>query len=225
MRALLPKPLQITVYQDVLCAWCYLADHRLDLLRKEFGDAVRWRVRPYPLRVVETMPSERELRGLSEEVERARTEPEPVARLLTTDLWLGGDPPRSSLPGLAALEAAQLQGSQARMFLAKAMQRAALEQGVNVARTDVVFELASRVGLAMNDFSAAFHSEETRRLILDEHRLAASRGVRGVPTLVIAGRWMICGLRDVAEYREHILSCMGKLAAPRSGGSSERIVH
>ncbi len=79
------------------------------------------------------------------------------------------------------------------------MQRAALEQGVNVARTDVVFELASRVGLSMNDFSAAFHSEETRRLILDEHRLAASRGVRGVPTLVIGGRWMICGLRDIVR--------------------------
>jgi predicted DsbA family dithiol-disulfide isomerase len=224
MRALLPKPLQITVYQDVLCSWCYLADLRLEPLRKEFSDAVRWRVRPYPLRIVDTRPTEKELRGLSEEIRRAKEEPDPAARLLTTDLWLGGDPPRSSLPGLAALEAARLQGPQARTFMARAMQRAALEQGVNVSRTDVVFELASRVGLAMNDFSAAYHSEETRRLILDEHRLAASRGVRGVPTLVIGGRWMICGLRDASEYREHILTCMGKLAAPRSG-SSERIVH
>lgn len=225
MRSLLPKPLQITVYQDVLCSWCYLADLRLETLRHEFGDAVRWLVRPYPLRIQDTRPTERELRGLSEEIQRARGEPEPVARLLSTDLWLGGDPPRSSLPGLAALEAARLQGPQARAFMARAMQRAALEQGVNVSRTDVVFELASRVGLAMNDFSAAFHSEETRRLILDEHRLAASRGVRGVPTLVIGGRWMICGLRELGEYREHILTCMGKLAAPRSGGSSERLVH
>jgi predicted DsbA family dithiol-disulfide isomerase len=225
MRAPLPKPLQITVYQDVLCAWCYLADLRLEGLRKEFGDTVRWRVRPYPLRIQDTLPTERELRGLSEEVQRAKEEPEPVARLLTPDLWRGGDPPRSSIPALAALEAARLQGAQARTYMARAMQRAALEQGVNVARPDVVFELASRVGLAMNDFSAAFHSEETRRLILDEHRLAAGRGVRGVPTLVIAGRWMVCGLRDVSEYREHILTCMGKLAAPRSGGSSERIVH
>ncbi|MDY7226192.1 DsbA family oxidoreductase [Hyalangium rubrum] len=225
MRALLPKPLQITVYQDVLCAWCYLADLRLDTLRHEFGDAVRWRVRPYPLRIQDTLPTERELRGLSEEVQRAKGEPETLARQLSTDLWLAGDPPRSSLPGLAALEAARLQGPQARVFLARAMQRAALEQGVNVSRTDVVFELASRVGLSMNDFSAAYHSEETRRLILDEHRLAASRGVRGVPTLVIGGRWMVCGLRDVSEYREHILTCLGKLAAPRSGGSSERLVH
>jgi len=131
---------------------------------------------------------------------------------------------RHDIARSAALEAARLQGPQARTFLARAMQRAALEQGVNVTRTDVIFELASRVGLNMSPFSAAFHSEDTRKLILDEHALAASRGVRGVPTLVIGGRWMVCGLREAAEYREHILSCMGKLAAPRSG-SSERLVH
>ncbi|MBU8895730.1 DsbA family protein [Corallococcus sp. H22C18031201] len=220
----LHKPLQITVYQDVLCAWCYLADLRLDVLRHEFGDAVRWSVRPYPLRVQDVLPTERELRGLVEEVQRAQREPDALARQLSADLWQGGDPPRTSVPALAALEAARLQGPQARAFLARAMQRAALEQGVNVSRSDVVFELASRVGLAMNEFSAAFRSEETRRLILDEHRLAQSRGVRGVPTLVIGGRWMLCGLRDLSEYREHILACLGRLSAPRSG-SPERVVH
>jgi predicted DsbA family dithiol-disulfide isomerase len=220
----LPKPLQITVYQDVLCAWCYLADLRLESLKQEFGDIVRWRVRPYPLRLHDKRPTEKELRGLTEEVRRAQQEPEPVARLLTTELWQGGDAPRTSVPALAALEAARLQGPTARAYLARAMQRAALEQGVNVTRTDVIFELASRVGLNMGPFSAAYHSEDTRKLILDEHQLAASRGVRGVPTIVIGGRWMVCGLRDAAEYREHILTCIGKLNAPRSG-SSERMVH
>ncbi|AKI99530.1 putative DsbA family dithiol-disulfide isomerase [Archangium gephyra] len=220
----LPKPLQITVYQDVLCSWCYLADLRLETLKQEFGDLIRWRVRPYPLRVHDKRPTEKELRGLTEEVRRAQQEPEPVAKLLTPELWLGGDAPRTSIPALAALEAARLQSPAARSHLARAMQKAALEQGVNVTRTDVIFELASRVGLDMSPFSAAYHSDDTRKLILDEHQLAASRGVRGVPTLVIAGRWMVCGLREVSEYREHILTCLGKLHAPRAG-SSERMVH
>jgi predicted DsbA family dithiol-disulfide isomerase len=218
------KPLRITVYQDVLCSWCYLADLRLETVKQEFGDLVRWRVRPYPLRIHDKRPTEKELRGMTREVHRAQREPEPVARLLTTELWRGGDAPRSSIPALAALEAARLQSPTARAHLARAMQRAALEQGVNVTRTDVIFELATRVGLDMGPFSAAYHSEDTRKLILDEHHLAASRGVRGVPTLVIAGRWMVCGLREVAEYREHILTCLGKLHSPRSG-SSERMVH
>jgi predicted DsbA family dithiol-disulfide isomerase len=220
----LPKPLQITVYQDVLCSWCYLADLRLESLKQEFGDILRWRVRPYPLRLHDKRPTEKELRGLTEEVRRAQQEPEPAAKLLSTELWQGGDAPRTSIPALAALEAARLQGPTARAYLARAMQRAALEQGVNVTRTDVIFELANRVGLDMGPFSAAYNSEDTRKLILDEHQLAASRGVRGVPTLVIAGRWMVCGLREVSEYREHILTCLGKLHSPRSG-SSERMVH
>ncbi|WP_163787146.1 DsbA family oxidoreductase [Myxococcus vastator] len=220
----LHKPLQITVYQDVLCSWCYLADLRLEVLRQELGEAVRWSVRPYPLRVHDVLPTMREQRALVEEVQRAQREPDAAAHLLSTDLWLGGDPPRTSVPALAALEAARLQGPQARAFLARAMQRAALEQGVNVSRSDVVFELASRVGLAMDEFSAAFRSEETRRLILDEHQDATHRGVRGVPTLVIGGRWMLCGLRELTEYREHILACLGKVSVPRSG-SPERVVH
>lgn len=220
----LPKPLQITVYQDVLCSWCYLADLRLETLKQEFGDLIRWRVRPYPLRVHDKRPTEKELRGLTAEVRRAQQEPEPTAKLLTTELWQGGDAPRTSIPALAALEAARLQSPAARSHLARAMQKAALEQGVNVTRTDVIFELASRVGLDMSPFSAAYHSDDTRKLILDEHQLAASRGVRGVPTLIIAGRWMVCGLREVSEYREHILTCLGKLHAPRAG-SSERMVH
>ena len=219
-----PKPLQITVYQDVLCSWCYLADLRLETLKHEFGDIIRWRVRPYPLRVHDKRPTEKELRGLSQEVQRAQEEPEPAARLLTTELWRGGDAPRSSIPALAALEAARLQSPSARTQLARMMQRAALEQGINVTRTDVIFELASRAGLDMGPFSVAYQSEDTRKLILEEHELASSRGVRGVPTLVIAGRWMVCGLREVSEYREHILACLGKLYTPRPG-AADRVVH
>jgi predicted DsbA family dithiol-disulfide isomerase len=219
-----PKPLQITVYQDVLCSWCYLADLRLETLKHEFGDIIRWRVRPYPLRVQDKRPTPKELKGLSAEVERARQEPEPTAGLLSTELWRGGDAPRSSIPALAALEAARLQGPTARAQLARVMQRAALEQGINVTRTDVIFELASRVGLDMGPFSVAYHSDDTRRLILDEHELASDRGVRGVPTLVIASRWMVCGLREVSEYRDLILSCLGKKFAPRAG-DSDRVVH
>jgi predicted DsbA family dithiol-disulfide isomerase len=90
------------------------------------------------------------------------------------------------------------------------MQRTALELGLNVTRPDITLELASSVGLQMNRFVPAWKSEQTRRLVLQEHRLATARGVRGVPTLVIGGRWMLSGLRDADEYRQHILACLRK---------------
>src|SRR5688500_4438122 len=139
------KPLQILVYQDVLCAWCFIADQRLDVLRREFGDAVRWHIRPYPLRIQEALPTRKEIDDWVKEIDRARKEPE--GRALSTDLWTSGDPPLSSVTALAALEAAKLQGDDARLSLARSLQRAALQQGVNVARPDVVLEMASSIGL------------------------------------------------------------------------------
>lgn len=201
-----PKSLEIVVYQDVLCSWCYVADARLELLRREFGDQLRWSHRPYALRLKDAVPSQRELHDWLSELERARKEPE--GQPLSKELWMSMDPPRSSIPALAALESARLQSSEARTQLARSMQRAALELGLNVTRPDVTLELASSLGLDMNRFVAAWQSPTTEKLIREEHRMATERGVKGVPTLVIGGRWMLSGLRTVKEYREHIVTCL-----------------
>src|SRR5688572_310408 len=106
-----PKPLQIVVYQDVLCAWCYVAEKRLDEIRREFGEAVRWTWRPFALRLKEAIPTAPELHEWVTQLERARKEPEGAP--LSKELWLAGDPPLSSVPALTALEAARLQSGEA----------------------------------------------------------------------------------------------------------------
>jgi len=216
------KPVQILVYQDALCAWCYVAESRIAVLQREFGDVVRWLRRPFPLRPLDSVPSEKDRAAWLKEVAAAQKEPE--GGKLTTELWTGSELPRSSIPPLAALEAAKLQGAQAHDLLFRGLQRAGLEQGVNITRSDVIFELASSLGLEMNRFSAAFGSPETRRLITEEHRLASERGVKGAPTLVIAGKWMLSGLRELSEYREQILACLEKVdRSPWT--AAERVLH
>ena len=216
-----PNPLQIVVFHDVLCAWSYLVDQRLTALRGELKDLIRIIPRPYALRRGEALPTQKEISETLKEITRARKEPD--GHLIRPDLWTSEDPPRSSVPALAALEAARLQGPEAYLALSTSLKRAAIEQGINVSRTDVIYEIASRTGLQMNRFSAAFASPSTHRLIHEEHRLATERGVKGAPTLVIAGRWMVSGLRDAAEYREHVLSCLSKLT--RQGGTGEHLLH
>lgn len=216
------KQTQVLVYQDVLCAWSWLADLRLSQLQREVTDVLRFVVRPYPMRPMESLPSEDEINRAVRDLEAAAKEREALP--LRPDLWTCGDPPRSSIEPLAALEAARLQGEAARVELQNRLRHAALEQGLNVTRPDVVFELAARAGLQMNRFSAAFGSSQTRRLIREEYRLARGRGVRSVPTLVIANRWMISGVREVGEYRELLLACVGQLERSRAP-ALERLVH
>jgi predicted DsbA family dithiol-disulfide isomerase len=217
----LSRPLQIVVYQDVLCAWCFIAEQRLQLLQRELSGQVRWTTRPFPLRATDARPSKKEIQSWLKAIAEAKREPE--GKSLRADLWTGDDLPGSSLDALAALEAARLQGVQAQHQLAKSLQRAALEQGVNVTRPDVIFEMASAVGLDMNRFAPAYQSPQARRLILTEHRLAKDRGVRGVPTIVIGGRWMICGLREVGEYRQHILDCLHRSERTPSRGADQTV--
>jgi len=216
-----PRQTQVVVYGDVLCPWSWLADLRIAALQRELGQIFHVIRRPYPLRLLESLPSSREIAHAVRAIGRARREREALP--LRDELWTSGDPPRSSVEPLAALEAARLQGEPARAELHEAMRRAALIDGVNVTRRDVVFELAARVGLQMNRFAAAFGSPQTRRLIREEHRLARGRGVLRVPAVVIAGRWMISGLREVGEYRDLLVACLGKLERTRVPLSDRRV--
>jgi len=217
-----PKQSQVLVYQDVLCPWSWLAELRLLPLQRELADAFRFVPRPYPLRPMESLPTEDEISRAVKDLTSAAREREALP--LRPELWTSGDPPRSSMEPLAALEAARLQGEPARLELQMRLRHAALEQGLNVTRPDIVFELAERAGLQMNRFTAAFGSSQTRRLIREEYRLARGRGVRRVPTLVIANRWMVSGLRETGEYRDLLLVCMGKLERSRTP-TLERLVH
>ena len=214
-------PLPVTVYQDVLCAWSYLAGLRLDALAPEFGATVHWTLRPFPLRARSNSLTAAERTRWIQEIDQARLETD--GRALKVDLWTQDDCPTSSLRPLIAVEAAGLQGERSRSHMARALQRAALEQGVNVSRLDILLELASAVSLDVDRFSMALHSARLRRLLLAERDLARERGVTGVPTLVVAGRWMICGLRETGEYRRYLQMCIKRHAERRD--ASERVLH
>src|SRR5512140_3144104 len=105
-----PAALELVLYHDVLCTWCYVADARLQYLRDEYGPLVRWRLRPYPLRPDDQLPDKKQRAVLARHFRRLAKEPE--GKGVKPDLWTGQDPPSSSLPPLVALEAALPQGPQ-----------------------------------------------------------------------------------------------------------------
>jgi predicted DsbA family dithiol-disulfide isomerase len=216
------RPLEIAVYQDVFCAWCYVAEARLELVRRELGDLVRWSWRPYALRVDDRPLTAREQEARIQALRAARQEPEGAR--LSEEIWTLEQAPRSTLPALVALEAARLLGRDAFHAMMGALRRAALEQGIDVTRLDVLLEIGSTLHLDVRRFGLAMQSDQTRRWVLHEQRLARARGVKGVPALVLGGRWMVAGLRDVAEYRALILDCVAKHGAGQSG-SSDQLIH
>jgi predicted DsbA family dithiol-disulfide isomerase len=213
------SPLELVLYHDVLCAWCYVADARFDYLRDEYGPLVRFQLRPYPLRPETQIPDKKQRAVLARHFRRVAKEPE--GSLVKPDLWTGRDPPASSVPALAALEAALPQGPGLQRELLLAMRRAAFHDGINVARRDVQVELAAQTGLDVSRFVDQL--DEPRNALEVESAIeeAESLGIRGVPALVIGGEWLMQGCRDLSEYR-HVID---KYLSERVAQAQVRLMH
>ena len=213
------KQIQVLMYQDVLCPWSWLAELRLSQLQRELSEVLRFVPRPYPLRPMESLPSEDEISRAVKDLTSAAREREALP--LRPDLWTSGDPPRSSMEPLAALESARLQGEPARLELQSRLRHAAMEQGLNVTRPDIVLELAERAGLDLPRFAAAFAAPASAQRVRDVLDLALDTGVREIPALVIGDEWLVAGARSTEEYA----AVLRRYLAARLGVAAEQTVH
>ena len=223
LRALGPHPdpssIEVVFFHDVLCAWSYLADARLEVLRAELGEQVRFRHRGYPLRPDEQALDKKERQQLARQLRRISKEPE--GRGVVADLWTGNDAPVSSLPPLLALEAARLQGAEQHDALLQALRRAAFLRGLNVTRRDVLLEVAGAVGLDETRFLRDLDDPRSFARLQEGVDDAESLGIRGVPAVMIGDEWLMQGCRQVQEYREVI----EKYLAERTPAAAMRVVH
>lgn len=198
------KRVQAVLWRDVLCPESCVAESRLtQLVSSHFAEFLTLHVRPFPAPFAPTRV-----------LERMRREPE--GAYLSDELWKRERAPRDGLRALVAIEAAGLQGASARWRYAFAAQRAALELGLDVTRDDVAIELASQLGLEMERFCAALRSCQTEQLVLARAHSAVGRGVKRAPTLVLADRWMVAGLRGADEYRRILRGCLEKAEVPQA---------
>jgi predicted DsbA family dithiol-disulfide isomerase len=193
---------ELILYHDVLCSWCYVADSRLGHLRDEYGPFVGFSLRPYPLRPDHQLPDKKQRAVMARHFRRLAREPE--GHGVKAELWTGEDPPSSSLPPLVALEAALPQGPALQRALLEAMRRKAFVEGINVARRDVQLELAGQVGLDVGRFAHQLDEPRLPQEVNDSVDEAEALGIKGVPALVIGGEWLMQGCRDLSEYRQVI---------------------
>jgi predicted DsbA family dithiol-disulfide isomerase len=214
-----PATMELVLYHDVFCSWCYVADARLSYLRDEYGPSVRWSLRPYPLRPENQLPDKKQRAVLARHFRRVAREKE--GKGVKADLWTGQDPPSSSLPPLVALEAALPQGPELQRELLEAMRRAAFIDGINVARRDVQVELASQVGLDVSRFIERLDDPRLPQLVNAAVDEAEALGIKGVPALVIGGEWLMQGCRDLSEYRQVI----DKYLRERVAAAQIRMMH
>jgi predicted DsbA family dithiol-disulfide isomerase len=208
------------LYEDPLSPWCLVAERRILAVLDEFPGTFSPPVHePFPFRVEPRPFSRRERTRLARWTREAAREPEAAG--VRPDLWLSPDPPLSTVPVLAALEAARAQGAGCEAALRSAVRQAAFFAGVNVARRDVLIELAEKAGLDLSRFAGALAGPTAEQRVREALEGALDRGIEAAPALVVGDEWLVAGPRGEDEYRE----ILRRYAVVKLGLAPARTLH
>ncbi len=154
---------------------------RLDRIMPEYKGRVRVRERAFPLEVFTNEPPNRD----ELEVEKwlaALQEPLAEFQPYTSD-----DYPTTTLPAFEAAWCAFQQGDELGHQYDLRLRKAFFAQGRNIARREVLVEVASKAGLDMPHFLQLLDSGEPRRHVLEEGQLGRDQyRVHGTPTLMLS---------------------------------------
>jgi predicted DsbA family dithiol-disulfide isomerase len=201
------QPLQIDVFADVVCPWCFVGQERLERVLVELGRPTR--VTHHVFMLDPDTPPEgsdiparlRRKYGVPPEQLWARLEAEARKSGLELDL----SKQRWSYPTARAhtlIRHADEKGTQ--RALVRALYRAYFQEARNIDDPAVLADVAAPHG---------FTAEEVARLTSDEHALAETRaeaqaaaaaGIDGVPFFVFGERLAVAGAQPESVLRDGI---------------------
>lgn len=202
------KPLQeetsrvnIVVYSDYLCPWCYIAAVRLQRIVEEYGERVSVTWRSFPLLLGEIHESRSRARA-AQSWRRAGEEETSICY----NPWPESSPvPTSSIPAQEAAKCAALQGEQAFKRLHLLLLRAFFEQNRDISNRDVLLSLAEEAGLDRERFIPDFDSGSQREQVLADYRRGRDDPrFSGVPTAIFNDQFALEGAVPIEMYRRAI---------------------
>ncbi|MGI9431145.1 MAG: DsbA family oxidoreductase [Myxococcota bacterium] len=196
------RPVRLEVWSDYLCPWCHLADHRLALLKEEFGDDLELEFKSYLLR---PRPEERELEKFMRYTQswmRPAAEPDaPTFRVWETT----EGPPSHSVPAHLVAKAAAAVGPEAFDALHGRLLEAYFEDNRDISDIETLRAIWSEAGLDRDGFDAAATAPELAEETVSQHNEAIELGITGVPSVRVAGTSaFVSGAQPTETYRRWI---------------------
>ncbi|MEO3770877.1 DsbA family oxidoreductase [Micromonospora sp. B9E7] len=193
--------MEIEIYADVICPWCYIGKRRLDEAIASYEGEVTVRYRPFqldPSPVPEPLPLVEALAGKFGGPERARQMVAHVTQVAAGDgLHLDYDRAviANTFDAHRLVSYATDHGRTAEMV--EALYQAHFNHGVDVGSREALAALAGDIGLDPADARRFLDSDE--RVADVEAQLATARnlGITSVPMFVLAGKYAVSGAQEV----------------------------
>jgi predicted DsbA family dithiol-disulfide isomerase len=223
--------IQVEIWSDVVCPWCYIGKRRFEAAVRELEGDVALDVvyRPYQLDPTASP-------GKSQPVFEAYAKK------------FGGPEQAKAIIGRVT-EAAAGDGLDFRMDLARrantllahrliwlaeqpgspvtqdAMKERLLQayfvDGLDVGDPDTLAECAAEIGFDRDDVLAFLESDRGRSEVASYLQQAADHGISAVPTFVINGQWAIPGAQDTETFVSVLRRLNDKLAADAISEAAE----
>jgi predicted DsbA family dithiol-disulfide isomerase len=198
------KPLQIDVFADVVCPWCFVGSERLERVLTGLGLPVV--VTHHPFLLDPNTPPEgddvparlRRKYGVPPEQLWARLE----AEARKSDLELDLSKQRWSYPTARAhtlIRKAADKGTQ--RALVRALYSAYFQQARNIHDPSVLAEVAAPHGFEADEVALLTSDERELAETREEARAAAAAGIDGVPFFVFGERLAVAGAQPEAVLR------------------------
>ncbi|WP_373321658.1 DsbA family oxidoreductase [Micromonospora okii] len=219
MAGELSRGMEIEIYADVACPWCYVGKRRLEEALEAYDGEVTVHYRPFqldPSPVPTPRPLVEALAAKFGDRERAEQMFDHVTRV-AADAGLRLDFDRAvaanTFDAHRLVRYATQRGRAAETV--EALYRAHFTDGVDVGSRDALAEVAAGVGLDEAEARAFLHSDEGTAEVAAELAAARGLGVTSVPTFVLAGKYAVTG----AQEPETLLAALAEVERRESATS------
>lgn len=211
--------MEIEIYADVVCPWCWIGKRRLEQALASYDGEVTVRYRPFqldPTPVTEPKPLVEALGAKFGGRERAESM---VAQVSQVGASVGLDMRFDRAVAANTFEAHRLirfateRGRATEMI--DALYRAHFSDGVDVGSKDALVKLAAEVGLDEAETREYLDSNVGRREVAADLAAAHELGVTSVPTFVLAGKYAVTG----AQEPETLLAALTEVERRESGAA------
>lgn len=199
--------MEIEIYSDVVCPWCYLGKRRLERALADYEGEVTLRYRPFqldpspvPSPPPPTLQSLADKFGGPERARQVTDNTRAVAAAEGVELNFDRALSANTFEAHRVSRLAAAKGRQPEVV--EALHRAHFTDGRDINSRDVLVDVAAGAGLDRDEVRAYLESDEgvdeLRADLAEAHRL----GITSVPTFVFAGKYAVSGAQEPATLLE-----------------------
>ncbi|MFC0006628.1 DsbA family oxidoreductase [Micromonospora siamensis] len=192
--------MEIEIYADVVCPWCWIGKRRLEQALESYDGEVTVRYRPFqldPTPVTEPKPLLEALGdkfGGPDRAEQMAAQVTQVGASVGLDMRFDRAAAANTFEAHRLVRFATERGRGAE--LVEALYRAHFSDGVDVGSRDALVKLAAGVGLDETEAREHLESNLGRREVAADLAAAHQLGVSSVPTFVVAGKYAVTGAQE-----------------------------